>query len=299
MNRIEQFNHDINQSDLNRYENWKVYRNQVSHLFNDATKTLSKEQDSCLVLGAGNCDDIDLINLKTRFKKIALSDIDISSMKQGITRQGLKLDDFTLVQADFTGFEQILFFENLIDDLLIMKTSHEIESYLNDKIQSALLNSFTKNFSKLFNVIMVTPIYTQLIYHQTLKISEVLKEMNYDGKLISIFEDTVLDFMPSIIDRFNQNVVSLLDKNGLIIILSDIFQSQKGDDFDKKVSKSIQSKKAMNLLYHKYNETYGYGLGDFGLLSMTNMMKELKHEWLLWPFDQKTNMTIKLVIYTK
>ena len=299
MNRIEQFNHDINQSDLNRYENWKIYRNQLSRFFDDAIKSLKIDQNRCLVLGAGNCDDIDLKNLKSKFNHINLSDIDIESMKQGITRQDLKLDDFTLVKADFTGFQDILFFENLLDDLLIMKTSHKIESYLKDKTKLALSNSFVENYTQTYDVIFITPIYTQLIYHQTLKISEVLKEIEYNKKLIAIFEQTMLELMPSIINQFNENVASLLDVNGLVIILSDIFQSQKNDTFNQQIIQSIQSIEAMDQLYQKYNETYGYGLGDFGLMSMSNIMKELKHEWLIWPFDQKINMTIKAVIYTK
>ncbi len=30
MNLVEQFNHDINNSDLSRYEKWSNYRNQIN-----------------------------------------------------------------------------------------------------------------------------------------------------------------------------------------------------------------------------------------------------------------------------
>lgn len=299
MKHIEQFNYDINQSDLSRYEKWKCYRDQISYLFNNMVAPLNLNQKRLLVLGAGRCDDIDLHNLRHKFNHITLADIDLTSMRQGIEKQGLISSDFNLLQIEFTGYQKIMFFEHLLDDLQVMKTKDEIETYLKQKTKLAQVGHFIKNPLDSFDVIMITPIYTQLIYHQILKTSEVLKQMNYAGNLISAFEQAMLNLMPSIIDHFNTQVIHLLDLKGLVFVLSDIFQSHIGDEFDKEIMKSIGSIKKMDLLYQKYNETYGYGLGDYGLLSMSSLLTEKKYSWLIWPFDQHIHMTVKCVIYSK
>jgi len=61
------------------------------------------------VLGAGNCNDLDLSQLTAFFADIHLMDLDGEAMHAGIVRQGLDPDRFTLHgDVDLSGFIRLL-----------------------------------------------------------------------------------------------------------------------------------------------------------------------------------------------
>lgn len=61
------------------------------------------------VLGAGNCNDLDLPELATLFADIHLVDIDGEAMRAGVVRQGVEPDRFALhADMDLSGFLDLL-----------------------------------------------------------------------------------------------------------------------------------------------------------------------------------------------
>ncbi|MFH0767293.1 MAG: hypothetical protein V1920_04305, partial [Bacillota bacterium] len=73
MKQIEQFNHDLNQSDGNRYERWADYRKKIDQFIEPLIKSFKPSEHRLLILGAGNCDDLNLGTLQKYFKSITLA----------------------------------------------------------------------------------------------------------------------------------------------------------------------------------------------------------------------------------
>ncbi len=296
MKLIEQFNHDINQSDQTRYERWSSYRTQINSFFEPHLK---EKKENLLIVGAGHCDDIDLSFLKHYFENITLSDIDLKGMMQGILNQGFATDDFSLLQTDYTGFESSGFFDTLVDDLILLSSEKEIETYLNNKFELNSKYQFMDSNKGLYDAIIVLPIYTQLIYNQILNATLVLKEMEHSKDFINLIQELSLQNMTIIIDQFNQNIFKLLDDQGLLFVFSDIFQSQIDESFYLQVERHIHSKDLMDKLYTSYRDTHGYGLGDYGIYSISSILKSKDHQWFIWPFEKNLHMIVQALYLTK
>lgn len=296
MNLVEQFNHDVNSSDCLRYEKWSDYRTQIN-LFFEPYFTKDKQKESLLILGAGNCDDLDLSFYKSHFSSITLADIDIKSTKQGLLRQKLSLNDCKLVQADFTGHEKTSYFDQFIDDLAMLSSISEIHAYLKEKMKSIMSHQFMETYHHHFDTIIISPVYTQLFYNQVQNAVLVLKELNVEQPLLDSILSQCLQDMISIIDHFNQNSLKLLKPNGSIFVLSDIFQSKIDEPFYQEILKSIHLTDEMDKLHETYVDSYGYGLGDYGLYSMFNHFTDEIHSWLLWPFSDQIHLCVKIVSF--
>ncbi len=172
MRPIELFNHDVNQSDPTRFERWTDYRNQITSFIDDHTD--GHVFSHLLVVGAGNCDDLDLSYLMRKFKKITLMDIDLEAMQKGLKTYHLDEKDIELIQKEFTGFDESGFFESLIDDLFQIDDGDKLIEYLNQKVKRALHVPIFKSHHQPYDFILVSPIYTQLVFHQIQNVSNEL-----------------------------------------------------------------------------------------------------------------------------
>ncbi len=228
---------------------------------------------------------------------MTLSDIDIKGIKQGILRQHVSVNDYQLIQTDYTGHEKTSYFEHFIDDLAMLSSISEIKSYLKEKMKAIMKHQFMEAYHHHFDTIFVSPIYTQLFYNQVQNAVLVLKEMNVDQSLLDFIQSQTLQDMIPIIDLFNKNSSKLLKPNGSIFVLSDIFQCKEDDPFYHKILESIDSIDQMDKLHEIYVDTYGYGLGDYGLYSMSNHFKIKNHSWLIWPFADQVHLCVKIVLF--
>ena len=153
-----------------------------------------------------------------------------------------------------------------------------------------------KDLSHTFNLIYVSPIYTQLIFQQVLIELSVLREQKVPEHILKAAEDIMLDEIPKIIAQFNDKLILALHKDGLMVILSDIFEIDILSEFGKEVQKSLLNN-TTDEIYHTYQQTYGYGLGDYGLYHMSQHLEELTHHWFLWPHSSQKHFLIKMIIY--
>ena len=99
---------DITREQIRRNEEsrsgWKKYeshRETVTQLILDS----ARNGDSLTVLGAGNCNDIDLGLLADHFEIISLVDVDRTAIATGLGRQNFSLVDkgFQVCETDVTG----------------------------------------------------------------------------------------------------------------------------------------------------------------------------------------------------
>jgi hypothetical protein len=45
--------------------------------------------------------------------------------------------------------------------------------------------------------------------------------------------------------------------------------------------------------------SYGIGLGDFGLINLDDKLEVVSSKWVLWPFDEKSSFVVKIQTYKK
>jgi hypothetical protein len=86
---------------------WESHRASLMKIVNDEVIGIHNNDDNIAIFGAGECDDIDLKFLTSRFKEVYLIDLDIQAMENGKTNQqltDLENNKITLVGGfDFSG----------------------------------------------------------------------------------------------------------------------------------------------------------------------------------------------------
>lgn len=101
-----------------------------------------------LILGAGNCNDVDLKRLLDNEVQLHLADVDVDSISGGIERQGLSTDAIESIQSiEMTGLSTVIY-----DDLA---TEKSVESVINtDQIR--------RHYSSSFDVVISTCVFSQM-----------------------------------------------------------------------------------------------------------------------------------------
>jgi hypothetical protein len=108
-------------SDRNRQTrgNWDCFAQHRERIRSLLAENCSKQARSICILGAGNCNDLDLPWLVERFEKIALVDLDQHAMQNGVERQLTQVPEVVrLVASDVTGVFQMLGEGSPTDDRL-------------------------------------------------------------------------------------------------------------------------------------------------------------------------------------
>jgi len=177
------------------YKEWSSYRHKVTeYIINNTT-----DFESIAIFGAGKCNDIDLNILESKFEKVILIDIDMSSMKEGINQYSLvDSNKIELIACDFLGIEDSEYrdYEYLVKKYFFTNTNnlssrHKILSLLDDL--TAKINKYPLAFGEdayknsiLIGVHSQINVYLQRIWSICLQITgegdnlaiEKIKKMN-------------------------------------------------------------------------------------------------------------------------
>ena len=118
MSTLKEILKEYNQEDNeNRWKLWKSHREAVVKLQEKNIFSVRDDIDTAIVLGAGNCDDIDLNYLCSKVSKLTLVDMDLEIMKSGVEKQNLSQENYKKIEfvgnIDFTGLEDTKFYEEL------------------------------------------------------------------------------------------------------------------------------------------------------------------------------------------
>lgn len=297
MIHIEQFNHLLNTSDPNRHQNWQEYRTLVSGYISEYIRSHDFAANTLHVIGVGNSDDLDLSVLTDLFQETTLSDIDIESMRSAVKKYELNQSNLILRQIDYTGLEDDPYWNDFVNQIIQCHFANEIKTYFDRLTKTIKSSGFLADSQNHYDSIIVSPIYTQLLFCQMKEYVEFLRTQKFPEQLIRFLENEILGMIPDVIDSFNQNLVTLLKDKGILFVLSDIFEAKVDSPFYKKAKTALESKKDMDEIYEDYLSEYGVGLGDYGLLSLEKKLRVLDQRWFDWPFDNTSHMLVKLEIF--
>lgn len=294
MNTIKSFNASLNQLNPHRFEQWKPYRDQLTKTI---IASLNDTKDDILIIGAGNSDDIDLEQLKDHCQKIYLSDIDDQALSHAV--QKYHLENVSLLPAEYSGLAGHIEWKDFVTEACHITKDKHVRLLMKTYKKLILKHTFLPNYERQFKTIIVSPIYTQLLFQQLQVNLKTLEKLNYSMYLINLIRQSFLNLMSILIDTFNKNLIKLLDENGKIIIVSDIFETKNGSDFLKEIKPIINDTPQMEHFYRRYQIDYGTGLGDYGLQNMSKKLTPKQSSWMIWPFTEKRMMILKTVTFTK
>ena len=301
MKKIEIFNNELNRSNFSNDSEMKAFKVQVDLLLKNVFEKLDSKQKA-VIIGAGKMSDFTL-NLFVRFfNEIVITDVDLETVNGELrymrlpAKQRSKID---LMRVEYTGFEVNKFFEDFKERIVNCHSFEKIEKVIKSKLEGMNRYRFLKAHEGAVDFMYISPIYTQLVYNQLMRECAILRESGYPEHLIKFIEGFMLDEMPNVIDRFNNNIVKAMKKGGEIFVLSDIFQLDKKSGFFRRVKNGIKNHSVMEEIYDGYKAKYGMGLGDFGLFNLDEKMDSYLSRWLIWPYNEESSFVVKLKIYKK
>lgn len=301
MKIIELFNRKLNQSNLLDESSKNTFQNNNQRFLKSVVDKLPKHQ-KVAVIGAGKMTDFSVEYLAKRFDEVVLTDIDLLSVNEAIKYEKLPkhlLEKITKIRVEYTGFEQNQFFNDFKERIVNCHSYDKLEKVVKSKLTGLEEYKFLKDYQNSIDLLYVSPIYTQLVYNQLLRECAILRENRYPEHLIKYLEEILLDEMVYVIDRFNQNLVQSLSDEGVMYVLSDIFQIDNGSEFYYRIINGIQSHDVMEEIYLGYQRKYGVGLGDYGLINLDDKLHSTLSKWLLWEFDNEKMFVVKLKVYKK
>ena len=296
MKTAKSYAKSFNQSIKDQYNQWKDYRNEVSSCIK---KHMDHHDEHLLIIGPGNLNDIDLNMLKSSFDHITLLDIDIQAVEQGLLLQNLDKNDFHLIEFDLTSFDELDFFPQLKTLLETSSSIETVESFIKKMVFNMKLIKHSPIKKQFYDTIIILPIYTQLVYHQFLGYTSFIEHHMKPSIDIKKLNEFMLNQMIEIIDHVNQLIKDGLKNTGKVFCFSDILQLDTSSQIYKDLSLSAFDKKHIQAYYDVYINQYGYGLGDYGLYSLSKQLISINLDWIIWPFHTDYHYLVKWVYLTK
>jgi len=288
MNSIKQFNQLLNSDKFDRFKQWKTYRNQLTNFIVDNYENF---HDEALILGTGNSDDLDLNSLSKLVSILTISDIDKESLEKAFIKYDLN-EKYVLKKAfDYTGLDSNIDWNNFVENILKFQEESAIDYYFN-KLNKAI-STYQFPLRRKYDLIIISSLYTQLIFQQGLSNINILHNLNYPKELLKHIEVKLLELIPIVLNKFNENILTTLKKPSTLIVLSDIFEAYNHSLFFKETSGLENIEK----IYQEYQDKYGIGIGDYGLINMSEKLKIHKSKWFEWPFNEDKTLFVKAIIF--
>lgn len=283
METIDTFYKQLNESQEleDSFKFFESYRREVSVWLKEL---IQKEKIvDMTVFGAGNLMDVDykmLLN-NSSVETCCISDIDMKAMDKGMKFQKLTKEKMKTVAFDYLMIKDKE--KALLEWIKRLKGINESTSSLDlekivgtfvDPIIEELLNSHYQKFlENQQDMILVLPIYTQILFLEVSEISKGLSGFKY-------IQPFLFQKMIYIIDAFNRKMLELLKTKAIMVVLSDIMEVKE---------RVVNIKKEIEA----YEKTYGVGLGSYGLLNMSEYGRVLEERYFCWQFSKNRYFLVK------
>ncbi|MFE4133552.1 hypothetical protein [Peribacillus sp. YIM B13482] len=279
---METYQREMNHNrDEFRKMRWKQHRSQVTGLF-DAVFSKKEIVDKMAIVGAGNCDDLDIDYLAAKCNSIYLFDIDMESMEKGIenlpehTRKKIQL-----VEIDVTGLDKMDFDHHLSSMLDRGEKAEEIIQYVKDAENrlGRLSESIFANHYNGFDVIATSAIYTQLFYNWA---KELLSDYSnqYQNKDAEEIKNGLLDLRDEIVRTLNHSISKCIKENGFYITWTDILKIEP--EYMDTINEGLG---AIFVLA----SNVGYGAALIGIKSFIEKVGKSELSLRYWPWDFNAN----------
>lgn len=286
----------INQREVDRWQRWSTYRKTLTDLAINVL--LQYPNADVLLIGSGALDDVDLKALQPHCQTLSFLDLDITATQEGIKRQGFESQDFSLIKQDITGYDDLEFFHHWQQFMAQNPSFAETILYIDDKMNQVKQYDMGQLNKRSYDVVMVCPIYTQLIYHEWIELIEHHPSKSWTQNDIIKIKEYLLDLMIPLIDQVNHRIKTWVKKDGKIMAISDLIEWNPSDFQTFKQTHPALSEQDLMEFYLSYVNQFGMGLGDYGLWSLREGLNEQLTRFVLWPFSDERIMLVQIMVIT-
>lgn len=275
--RLEEFYQTLNQmSSDDRFSKWEFHRNTISKYMTELFEKLKHKR--VLIIGSGNCDDLDLDVIEKYAESIVFVDLDDQSTYTAIQmRTPALLNKSTIVKKDVSG---------LYDQFQMLK------GVLENGNEKEILASFRKVyktkqeeplFNEQFDFVIVLPIFTQMVAPYLLETG--LYKENARHPVHKINAEIIY------LSNTNSNTVlsrifDCVKPGGYMLALSDLFNAN--DEAHIKYFKQLSADNLYEIISNAKNEGTFYGAQGFFRWFPENLNKFrtiVSSAWL-WHYDE-------------
>lgn len=281
---LQKHNIDLNSSLVHKaaFQRWDLYRKTLTDY------VIGFKGESLMVVGAGNCNDIDLGCLEASFSSVLLTDIDLASMEKACK---LQKSEASVQRIDYLGLEEKPILK-AIQSSMTDEGIGRLESLLQEMVVTIGLGKDIWVQGQ-YDRVLVLPIYTQLLFGQLNQMLDRAFKLNLiSGQTYHVAQRRCLDIMPNVIHLFNESLNRQVKKGGKLIVLSDYLEDKPdgyyATNFDPNSFEGI---------YKNYVDAYGMGLGHFGHYDLEQAYPSSHHQWFLWPFDRDRHLLVKGAVF--
>jgi hypothetical protein len=274
--------HILNEDrDKARFKLWEKTRDFNTAFIKFAIKKCQINIDKMLIIGAGNCDDIDLT--KFQEKKLYYLDIDVKSVKKGIKRQNVKYYKDNIIFYDLTGFTYIDLYDKIMTCNTFLEAENLIYAAVTERMFKTTLQANINNIETRFNIVIFLPVFTQLFNHllATMKFKFPNNNQNEMSDLLKRLSIVVTE-------NINELLKEICNKQTLIIGITDIFEiTAFGKDFliqfINDYIECINNHDYMKLR-SKYHDKSLIGVNIYDSLFLGNMLRNTIIDNYLWHY---------------
>lgn len=260
---------------------WKHHRIQVTGLF-DAVFSKKAFVDKVAIVGAGNCDDLDIEYLATKCNSIYLFDIDMESMEKGTANLPERTrEKIQLIEIDVTGLDKVDFDHHLSSMLNHGETAKGIFRYLKDTENrlGQLSERVFANYYNDFDIVATSAIYTQLFYNWAM---ELLSDHanHYQKKDAEEMKNGILDVRDEIVRTVNHSISKCTKQNGFCITWTDILKIEP--EYMDTINEGLNAIFALA-------SNVGYGAALIGVKTFIEKLDKSELTLRYWPWDFQEN----------
>ncbi|CAH0159484.1 hypothetical protein SRABI96_00919 [Peribacillus sp. Bi96] len=279
---METFQREMNHNrDEFRKTRWTQHRKQITGLF-DAVFSKKEIVEKVAIVGAGNCDDLDIEYLASKCSSLYLFDIDRGSMEKATnnlpehTRKKIQL-----VEIDVTGLDKMKFEDQLTSMLNRGDRAEDIIQYVKE-IENRLSQVSDSIFAKYYNgfdIVATSAIYTQLFYNWAIDLLSHF-EKQYQENDAEEIKDGFLDLRDQIVRTLNHSVSKCIKEDGFYITWSDILKIEP--EYMETINEGLNAIFALA-------SNVGYGAALIGIKDYMEKVDKSELSLRYWPWDFNTN----------
>ncbi|WP_196589831.1 hypothetical protein [Pectinatus cerevisiiphilus] len=207
--------------DDDRYNYWQKHRQIATSAILEASQK-SAASNSIIILGAGNCDDIDINTLASVFSRIVLVDIAEISLNKAYHSFFKSTQDKVMLRGNVNllPIDTSDFYLKL-KELLEERASVEDILNLVNYTRISMKHSILQDLKGKFDIVVSSAIYTQLF---EARLNEILNSYSnfYDSTQKNKILDELQGFGYELIDQYNNLLTFLTKEHGVIVSWSDV-----------------------------------------------------------------------------
>ncbi|CAG7621927.1 hypothetical protein ACFQI7_05265 [Paenibacillus allorhizosphaerae] len=193
-----------------------THRYHVRQLVEESVQRLAR-MEKAAVLGAGNHGEVDLPGLALHFQQVTVMDSEDNMLQEwlestgGMGHQRVK----SLTGVDYTGLDQISFYETYEELLQSGAAASELAGYLRDCAFQVRLHETMPHLKKTFSLVISSGVHTQLFYLYAL--TQFYSHMGrYSEPEVRQIVEALVYLRNSLVTDYNQLLLSLVKPDGRV-----------------------------------------------------------------------------------